>query len=1222
MRSDRNRPPRAASRRSAALAAVLALGALAATGQANVGGPASESATAGVRAAPGWLAWPWSGVSIPSGEVLAGERSATADAAVGYALADTWSSQGLSFYRHLEWPSGHEAGGIGRHPGTGQLYVTDRTGSVIRVFGSDGTPIGTLGGPGSAPGMLSSPRDVDALSDGRLVVSDTGNSRVQVLGADGSPLAAWPVAGPQGIEVVRDGIYVVERAELRVKLFGADGALLRDLDLSRRLVEPEGIAYREDVPGSDPPAARLDVGDRGLGRLMTISELSTGATPALTFPGIRAGARLPGAPSAGSHFLIGAGPPRDAAVGEVGALAMADDRERVLSRVPFGDVTDVEVASARLAYAAASSDGLIVIDDLGLLLNRDIYTFGRLIQPRRIAVGDRAVLADAATRVQIWSRAGVPEQDVPLRDLGAPPPGGTPVPPGPALPIADQVPPLDVATGGASMFALWESGAIRRLEGGAWVAEIAGEGVGSWRTAISARDGIVAVLDVVDQAVRFFDDDLNEVGGFSIDRGAGFEGVLDIALSDGHVFLIDRQAGQLEVWSRDGELRSVADGVAGPLRVAAGPDGNAFVLTQAGWVLSWSPGTGPGPGPGLELRGAWSVGSSADAPVDLDLDAEGRLYVADAHDRVRVYEPRSGSPGELPSVPVGGCGLLANKGVVPDSIDLGETVEVQLVLQGNCPVTPPAVDIVMAIDRSGSMLGSKMLAAKDASVGFVLRSGAGSRFGIVPFSNSADRAQELTADRRAAIAAIGGMAPAGGTNLVDALRTARTVMADGPPRAGGPAARVIVLISDGRHTSTLDPERLLDSEIRSTHGAGIEVFAVGLGEDAQEATLIRIASSPDHYFHSPTEDALDDIFSRIAGRIGSTLLFEVVEIEDTLPANMQFVPGSGAPVEPDFDAATRTLSWRLTPVEAPGIRLTYRVRPLEGGLHPTNVQALASFTDGLGAMGEVVFPVPRVNVAAPTPSATATGLATATATPSATATVSPSPPIPPPTRTPDLRPPLATPTPSATPRGPTTVAFIPFAARQRCEPTVRGVDVMLLLDSSTSMAGPTREGGATKIDAAVGAALGFLDLLDPAADRAAVATFDDSSRLLEGLSSDARALRLALLDVRLSPGTRIDAGLELAEAVLLGPGGRPGVRPVLILMTDGQPTRSGVSRTVLLAERLKSAGVTLFAIGLGADVDGSLLALLATTPGHYFEAPNAEDLSAVYRSIAETLPCR
>jgi hypothetical protein len=49
--------------------------------------------------------------------------------------------------------------------------------------------------------------------------------------------------------------------------------------------------------------------------------------------------------------------------------------------------------------------------------------------------------------------------------------------------------------------------------------------------------------------------------------------------------------------------------------------------------------------------------------------------------------------------------------------------------------------------------------------------------------------------------------------------------------------------------------------------------------------------------------------------------------------------------------------------------------------------------------------------------------------------------------------------------------------------------------------------------------------------------------------------------------------------------------------------------------------VALYAIGLGADVDLSLLQELTADKGRVLPAPSPADLAGIYRGLAETIPC-
>ena len=129
------------------------------------------------------------------------------------------------------------------------------------------------------------------------------------------------------------------------------------------------------------------------------------------------------------------------------------------------------------------------------------------------------------------------------------------------------------------------------------------------------------------------------------------------------------------------------------------------------------------------------------------------------------------------------------------------------------------LDVVLAIDVSGSMKGDALAAAKTAANGFVLRVPTGGRIGVVAFGASVAVNSPLSADHSRAVNAVAGLSASGETALYDGLRSAAG-MFDSPT-----ARRVVVLLSDGRdtvsgassadaaaaQTLTLDPKGFLGS---------------------------------------------------------------------------------------------------------------------------------------------------------------------------------------------------------------------------------------------------------------------------------------------------------------------------------------------------------------------------------------------------------------------------
>ncbi|MFQ5460622.1 MAG: VWA domain-containing protein, partial [Anaerolineae bacterium] len=350
-----------------------------------------------------------------------------------------------------------------------------------------------------------------------------------------------------------------------------------------------------------------------------------------------------------------------------------------------------------------------------------------------------------------------------------------------------------------------------------------------------------------------------------------------------------------------------------------------------------------------------------------------------------------------------------------------------------------------------------------------------------------------------------------------------------------------------------------------------------------------VASRSDLFFDVRNSAGLFAVYDRLASQLLETRLRRM-EITDVLPDNMRYVADSADPAPAEQDG--QTLKWNWTVLDTKGITVSYQVEPLEEGVWPTNLYALADFWDTEGRIGHGEFPTPTVEVRVPT----------ATPTPPSTAT-------PEPTNTPRA-------TATAVPRP----VFLPVILWERCDPTVLSTDVALVIDISSSMEGPTRAGGRPKREAARRAALAFLDLLGPD-DQAALVVFSEDARRLVPLGTDRRALRRALAELPRSRGTRIDAGLAMAVDVLTGPERNADHTPAILLLTDGRPTRSSEADVRGAAARARRAGLTVFAIGLGGDVNPGLLRDVAGDPGRYYPAPRSDDLAGVYRRIAGVIPC-
>lgn len=245
-----------------------------------------------------------------------------------------------------------------------------------------------------------------------------------------------------------------------------------------------------------------------------------------------------------------------------------------------------------------------------------------------------------------------------------------------------------------------------------------------------------------------------------------------------------------------------------------------------------------------------------------------------------------------------------------------------------------------------------------------------------------------------------------------------------------------------------------------------------------------------------------------------------------------------------------------------------------------------------------------------TPGAEATPTAPPTAAPEPTAT-----PTPPPTATPTASA-TSRPWPTATPTArPVPDLYLPWLARQHCDPTRRPVvEVVLAIDTSSSMAGAA-------LAAATAAGRSFVDLLDLPRDRAAVVAFDGAARVVQPLTTSRPRLRSSLANLATGSGTRLDRGLG-AAVDLLASGARIGARPVIVLLTDGLPDPGTEGAALAEGARARARGMTVFAVGLGDRAAVELLGAVAGDPSLVRFAPTAEELASAYAAIAGDVGCR
>lgn len=192
-----------------------------------------------------------------------------------------------------------------------------------------------------------------------------------------------------------------------------------------------------------------------------------------------------------------------------------------------------------------------------------------------------------------------------------------------------------------------------------------------------------------------------------------------------------------------------------------------------------------------------------------------------------------------------------------------------------------------------------------------------------------------------------------------------------------------------------------------------------------------------------------------------------------------------------------------------------------------------------------------------------------------------------------------------------TVTLTLSADESACgtEQIEKPLDIVLVIDNSDSMEWNS------KLEEAKGAAIAFVDEMDLTTGRIAVARFDSTAELLEPLSSDPLTIKSTINSLDTGGGTHIHEGLRVAYEELVA-NGEVDASWVLIILSDGQ---SDFEAAVEQAEAAKQAGIRIISVGIGQDVDESLMQEIASSPSDYHFSPDASELEQIYIGIAQSI---
>lgn len=312
----------------------------------------------------------------------------------------------------------------------------------------------------------------------------------------------------------------------------------------------------------------------------------------------------------------------------------------------------------------------------------------------------------------------------------------------------------------------------------------------------------------------------------------------------------------------------------------------------------------------------------------------------------------------------------SNKVVDRSEVSCDGEFQVTLALTAAPDIIENPTDIVLVLDRSGSMSGVPLAAMKEGSDTFIdiIQQatddgsgsgdlGSGTRMGVVSFSSSAVVDAPLTASVSQLKGAVDALTAGGSTNHGDAFATATQLL-----ETGTNPVKVMVLFTDGNTTAGPPPAPIA----AQARDKGIIIYCIGLvGADGLDVSALNNwATDPDsvHVAIAPTPQDLEEIFAELAANLtkpGATDLKIVEELNPDFEIVNIVTPAKGT-VEQQSDTQ---LTWKMDSLGVSGVEsatLAFRVRHrgVAGGVKQVN-QSI-QYSDAQGNL--VDFSDPTVNV--------------------------------------------------------------------------------------------------------------------------------------------------------------------------------------------------------------------------------------------------------------------
>ena len=310
----------------------------------------------------------------------------------------------------------------------------------------------------------------------------------------------------------------------------------------------------------------------------------------------------------------------------------------------------------------------------------------------------------------------------------------------------------------------------------------------------------------------------------------------------------------------------------------------------------------------------------------------------------------------------------SNKLISTDKINCTGSFKVTLALTAAPDIVSSPTDIVLVLDRSGSMAGQPIEDMKVGSKTFIEiisqatggngdTIGSGSTMALVSFADTAKQNTALTTSVPELNNAVNQLAAGGLTNHADAFEKAMQLLDNSSGND-----KVIVLFTDGNTTIGLPPAPVA----KQARERGITIYCIGLigssGVDVNVLENWATAPAATHVAVTPNAADLEELFAELAANISNPGATDIA-IEEVISDDFRITGIAQVSKGQVQQSNATTLQWTipsLGAVQAETAILEFFVQHTAKTAGTKKVNAKITYTDTEGNL--VRFPEPEIEV--------------------------------------------------------------------------------------------------------------------------------------------------------------------------------------------------------------------------------------------------------------------